>query len=246
MPRIVAKEVDSQKGDGEATAARRELVDVAKMPAPQTSASGSNNNNTADATASANDNNNENNDSDSDMIGDSPSKNTRAAKKRKQEDAAPLPSDEDDDDADDDNVDIDAETTEWKKNKKKSKSKKKSAGEAKEKKEKILKWIEQMTMDHIVLTLDGNDVLSVGGRPWSSLKAYAKIAFISKNKIRVPSAFRSNNKYGECIANTVKAKQYVKSTGKKKNNDSSPLTKPTCLTTDGTLYRIIEVITALV
>lgn len=202
MPRIVAKAVDSQKGDGEAAAARRELVDVAKMPAPQTSsASGSNNNN--DATASANDNNNENNDSnndsDSDMIGDdSPSKNTRAAqKKRKQEDAAPPSSDEDDDHDDDDNVDIDAETAEWKNKKKKSKSKKKSAVDndkesAKEKKEKMLKWIEQMTMDHIELTSDGNDVETVGGAQWSNLKAYAKIAFIKKNKIRVPNELRNN------------------------------------------------------
>lgn len=248
MPRIVAEKVDKQKSDGDATEAPRELVDVAKMPAPQTSsASGSNNNNTADATASANDNNNENNDSDSDMIGDSPSKNTRAAKKRTQEDEAPLSSDDDDDD---DDVDIDAETAKWKKNKKKSKSsKKKSATDkasAKEKKARQLKWIEQMTMDHIVLTSDNNDVLSVGGVQWSGLKAYVKIAFITKNKIRVPSELRSNAKYGECIANTVKAEQYVKSTGKKKKDDSSPLTKPTCLTKDGTLYRIIEVITALV
>ena len=109
------------------------------------------------------------------------------------------------------------------------------------KKEQMLNWARGMTLENVVLNSAGDDVDSLGPKKWCELSAEVKKEFLKKNKIQLSQSFRNAPDLGKNVANHMKAasfKDLIKAPLKSK----SPTTKPSCITEDGTLFRIINTI----
>lgn len=119
---------------------------------------------------------------------------------------------------------------------------KKKPSKSKEATQQIITWVQSLNTSHIVLTQDGNTVQSIGGKEWSELPSDAMKAFIKTNKISMPNDKRRKNLLGECVANHMKAGKYKNNLTDANRKKSSAITKPACITEDGTLYRICNTI----
>ncbi|EJK57753.1 hypothetical protein THAOC_22174 [Thalassiosira oceanica] len=128
----------------------------------------------------------------------------------------------------------------------------KKSEEQKEKEQEQIGWAQALTLDSIVLTNDKTDVHTLGGKRWNDVKngkkkikglsTRAKKAFLAKNNIQIRNEFRNVPLLGRNIAayiNEGPARRAITSGARKK---SSSTAKPGCITEDGTLFRLSNVV----
>jgi len=113
-------------------------------------------------------------------------------------------------------------------------------------KEKLIQWAKSMTIEHVKLTADNNDVVeSLGGRSWDLLDKTTRLAFIKESQIQVPQQLRGKGNLGKAIINHINAKSVqgqIIAPNKKKSKNAA--TKPACITKAGTLFRAANVLTS--
>ena len=112
-------------------------------------------------------------------------------------------------------------------------------------KAQLLKWSRSLTVDYVVLTSDGKDVNTLSGRVWKDIALDTCWAFIKLKKVAVPQRKCKKDMLGKFIAGKINSKPFkgqVTASNKKESNNA--LTKPACLTKDGTLYKLMNVITS--
>lgn len=127
-------------------------------------------------------------------------------------------------------------------------SKRKRESDSAKKKNELVLFAERQTLDSIVLTEDRKDVESIAGVAWTKLLKPAKKAFMMKQKIQIPQSMRNDNMLGAVIANWMNSTDYrlsissgvTKKAGGGKKKPAA--TVPKCLTSNGTMYRVINTI----
>lgn len=126
-------------------------------------------------------------------------------------------------------------------NKKKSMSKEEKA----EQKKHQIQWAEGLTINDIVLTDNGLDVHTLGGKEWNKLNGEVKRAFMKKNAISQPQSMRLVSQLGNVVSNHINAQGYKNNLTASHRRSRSAATKPTCITKEGTLFRVVNTIAEL-
>ena len=112
-----------------------------------------------------------------------------------------------------------------------------------EKKKKQIEWAKRMTIDQVTFTAEGDNVESLGSRKWMELSVDVMKAFMKQNNITSAQNLRSKGDLGKNVANSKKAQGYKNEVkGALQRSSSSKNKKPECITVEGTLYRVINVI----
>ena len=127
----------------------------------------------------------------------------------------------------------------------KTKRGKKSQEEKAEEKKNRVAWASSLKLHHVVLTDDKTDVEFLAGREWKDVMAYMREAFMKVNNIAIPQNLRHMKGLGKAIANHMAAgplKQSLMAQNRSAAKKKSPLTKPDCVTKDGTLFRVVNVL----
>lgn len=119
---------------------------------------------------------------------------------------------------------------------------------ASRKKKDMIDFVSKQRIDNIVLNSDNTDVESVGGVSWTKLTVDAKREFAKVNNISVPQTMRTGADLGKVVANWINSSGYrdmIAAVVKKKAPGSTAAaTKPTCITIESTLFRVINTIVA--
>jgi len=92
------------------------------------------------------------------------------------------------------------------------------------KNEQAITWAESLTIDDIVLTENGLDVHTLGGKKWGPILYYVKRAFMRKNNITVPQNIRKDHELGKVVSNhitnTSKGKKFTKPLSKEEKEQA--------------------------
>ena len=111
---------------------------------------------------------------------------------------------------------------------------------ASRKKKEMIEFVSKQRIDNVILNSDNTDVDSLGGVSWSKLTVDAKREFAKVNNISVPQSMRTGADLGKVIANWINSIGYremvVAVVKKKAPGSTTAATKPTCITTELTLF----------
>ena len=101
--------------------------------------------------------------------------------------------------------------------------------------------------ENVVLTSDKTDVAKLGGTDWSKFSVRAKTAFLRKMNIMILQTKQTGGDLGSVVANWLNSKGLraaVASEITKKSGHTPASTKPQCIISDGTIFRVINTIIA--
>jgi hypothetical protein len=110
----------------------------------------------------------------------------------------------------------------------------KAAKEAK--KDQLVSWAKELTLEDVVLTKEGDDAETLGVGKWSDLKGYVKMAFISARKIPIAQAFRLTQDLGKNVANEINCSRYKQKLKASRSKYKAAATKPDCIKWNSLLH----------
>ena len=106
-----------------------------------------------------------------------------------------------------------------------------------------LMWVKTLTFSNVVLDGPKKSVVSIGGVPYASINVPVIASFLRQQDIQVINRRRKKGDMEELILQHMKGSQYREKVISASKRKTSAKTKPSVLTEDGTLYRVVNVIT---
>ena len=104
-------------------------------------------------------------------------------------------------------------------------------------------WVKTLTFSNVVLDGPKKSVVSIGGVPYASINVPVIASFLRQQDIQVINRRRKKGDMEELILQHMKGSQYREKVISASKRKTSAKTKPSVLTEDGTLYRVVNVIT---